>query len=117
VGSAAAAVVTPRWEEPFGLVVAEALAVGTPVAAFARGGVPEILDERTGVLAPPGDVEALASAIDAATGLSRHACRRRALDHCSIATMAARYVDVYRSLVAPGQDPIPGDRALRSLAS
>ena len=56
VGRAEVALVTPRWDEPYGLVVAEALACGTPVAAFARGGIPEIVDARAGRLAPADDV-------------------------------------------------------------
>ena len=56
VGRAAVAVVTPEWDEPFGLIVAEALACGTPVAAFDRGAIRELLDDRTGRLAPAGDV-------------------------------------------------------------
>ena len=51
VGAASATLVTPRWDEPFGLVVAESLACGTPVAAFARGAVPDLLDDECGVLA------------------------------------------------------------------
>ena len=54
VGRAAVAVVTPAWEEPFGLVVAEALACGTPVAAFDRGAMGELVENATGRLAPPG---------------------------------------------------------------
>ena len=68
VGRAAVSVVTPIWDEPYGLVAAESLACGTPVAAFARGGVPEILDELSGRLAAPGDVEALGAAMMAASG-------------------------------------------------
>ena len=47
---------TPAWEEPFGLAAAEAMATGTPVAAFARGGLREIVTPDVGALAPPGDV-------------------------------------------------------------
>src|SRR5205085_2040355 len=61
VADAAVALVTPCWEEPFGLVAIEALACGTPVAGFARGALPEILDARTGALAAPGDVAAPAA--------------------------------------------------------
>ena len=46
---------TPVWDEPYGLVVAEALACGTPVVAFARGGIPEVLHDVTDVVGPgPG---------------------------------------------------------------
>lgn len=78
VGSAEVALATPRWEEPFGLTVVEALACGTPVAGFARGALPSLLTPETGVLVPPGDVGALAEAIPRAAGLQRSACRRRA---------------------------------------
>ena len=47
----AALVASPVWDEPYGLVVAEALASGTPVAAFRRGGIPEVVDARCGALA------------------------------------------------------------------
>ena len=58
--------VTPVWDEPYGLVVAEALACGTPVVAFARGGVPEILsDPAAGRLVPADDVAAMAGAVAA----------------------------------------------------
>lgn len=78
LGQAAVALITPCWEEPFGLVVAEAMACGTPVAAFARGAMPELIDARTGALAPGGDVAALAEALVVARRCSRAACRERA---------------------------------------
>lgn len=63
VGGSACAIVTPRWDEPFGLVLAEALMTGTPVAAFERGGVAEVLAGLPGTrLVPPDDVGALAAA-------------------------------------------------------
>jgi glycosyltransferase involved in cell wall biosynthesis len=99
IGSAAVAVVSPCWDEPYGLVVAEALACGTPVAGFARGALPEILDETCGVLAPPDDVDALAEAIHAAALLDRHAARRRAERTCSIETMITGYERFYDELV------------------
>jgi glycosyltransferase involved in cell wall biosynthesis len=98
VGGATAALVTPCWDEPYGLVVAEALACGTPVCGFARGGVPELLGEGCGRLVAPGDVEALAGAIHAAPLLSRRAAREHAVRCCSLDTMIDRYVGLYRSL-------------------
>ena len=95
VGHAAVAVVSPEWDEPYGLVVAEALACGTPVAAFARGGIPEIVDETCGVLAQPGDIAALAASIRAAVGLDRRAARLRAQSHCSVQTMVDGYEQVF----------------------
>lgn len=100
VGRAAVAVVTPAWEEPFGLIVAEALACGTPVAAFDRGAIGELLDERTGRLAPSGDVTALATAIVEASGLDRADCRRRATTCFSAETMVDGYESWFDELVA-----------------
>jgi glycosyltransferase involved in cell wall biosynthesis len=95
VGHAAVAVVSPDWDEPYGLVVAEALACGTPVAAFARGGIPEIVDESCAVLARPGDVAELADAICAAARLDRRAARTRAQVQCSVRAMVDGYERVF----------------------
>lgn len=65
VGASSATLVTPDWDEPFGLVLAEALATGTPVAAFARGGLLEVAGSNPGVrFVAPGDVLALGRAAD-----------------------------------------------------
>lgn len=99
VGRASAALVTPRWNEPYGLVVAEALACGTPVAAFARGGIPEILTEAAGRLVPADDVAALAAVIPTVVGLSRHAARARAISACSLESMLTRYERIYEEVL------------------
>ncbi|WP_415973899.1 glycosyltransferase family 4 protein [Rhodococcus sp. 077-4] len=115
VGGAAAALVTPLWDEPYGLVVAEALACGTPVAAFARGGIPEIVSDTCGVLVPPGDVAALADAVGRAVSLSRTAVREHAERHCSARRMVDAYVDLYRTMIDSSvtnlRDPWPHLRA------
>ena len=76
----AAVVLCPsRWDEPFGLAAAEAQACGTPVVAFRRGGLGEvIMDGVTGFLVPPDDVRAAAEAVPKAAGISRTACRAHA---------------------------------------
>jgi glycosyltransferase involved in cell wall biosynthesis len=99
VGRAAATLVTPMWEEPFGLVVAESLACGTPVAALRRGGIPEVLDHSCGRLAAPDDVADLARLIAEVVELSRADCRRRAESHCSIERMTDRYEALYSDLI------------------
>jgi glycosyltransferase involved in cell wall biosynthesis len=91
VRHAAVSIVTPCWEEPFGLVVAESLACGTPVAAFARGAVNELASPETVALATPGSVEALAKAISAAQTLSRRDCRSKAEKLWDIEDMVSRY--------------------------
>ncbi len=100
VGHAAVAVVSPDWDEPYGLVVAEALACGTPVAAFARGGIPEIVDESCAVLARPGDVAELADSIGAAARLDRRAAWARAQAQCSIQAMVDGYERVFARVCA-----------------
>lgn len=109
VGGAKVALVTPRWEEPYGLVVAEALASGTPVAAFRRGGVTEILDATCGALAEPDDVEDLARAVRRAMTLDRAACRRRAEQVCNAERMLDGYEAIYADL-SSGQAQAPAAR-------
>lgn len=99
VGGSAVAVVTPAWDEPYGLVAAEALACGTPVAAVARGGLPEVLSPDTGRLAGPGDLDALARAIREAAELDRTRCREHAVAALSLDRMVDTYEDLYRGLV------------------
>lgn len=91
LASAAVALVTPCWDEPFGLVVAEALACGTPVAAFDRGAMVDLISDDVGCLVPPNDVNALATAIEVARGKSRDACRARAETLWSQSLMLDRY--------------------------
>jgi glycosyltransferase involved in cell wall biosynthesis len=100
LGGARAAIVSPRWEEPFGLVVAEALACGTPVAAFGRGAIPDIVDRLSGALAPADDVAALARAIERAVTLDRRACRRRAEALYDADVMTDGYEELYREVLA-----------------
>ncbi len=100
VGHASVSLVTPRWDEPYGLVVAESLASGTPVAAFRRGGIPEIVDESCAVLVEPDDVDALAESLVVASRLSRADCRARAERVCSLDVMTSRYEAVYEQLAA-----------------
>ena len=76
----AAVVLYPaRWDEPFGLAAAEAQACGTPVVAFRRGGLGEVIvDGVTGFLVPPDDLRAAVQAVSKAAGISRPACRKHA---------------------------------------
>ena len=105
LGGARAAIVSPRWEEPFGLVVAEALACGTPVAAFARGAIPDIVDRHSGALARADDSDDLAWAITRAVALDRRACRNRAETLYDAEVMTDGYEDLYREVLA-GEAPV-----------
>lgn len=85
-----------EWEEPFGLILIEAMLAGTPVAAFARGSVAEIVEPGlTGFTARPGDVPALADAIERAARLDRGAVRARAVERWNHRRMARQYLAAY----------------------
>lgn len=99
VGAAAVSLVTPCWDEPFGLVAIEALACGTPVAAFDRGALAEILDVECGALARPDDPVDLAERIGEALLKDRRACRARVVRHFSLGAMTDGYVRAYEALL------------------
>lgn len=108
-----------RWEEPFGLVIIESLACGTPVVAYARGSAPEIIDDGvTGFLVNPTDddkrgdwivkktgIAGLIEAVNRIYSLSltdykamRHACRDQAATKFSVNRMVSDYTDLYAKL-------------------
>lgn len=100
-GESSAMLFTSTWAEPFGQVVVEAMMTGTPVAAFAVGGVPELItDGRTGRLLPPSDVTAMAASIADVLELDRSAVTTAARQRFSLSTMVDQYVARYRQLVA-----------------
>ncbi|MCS5735218.1 glycosyltransferase [Herbiconiux daphne] len=103
VGRAAVTAVTPLWDEPYGLVAAESMACGTPVAAFERGALGEIVSPSSGRLATPGDPDSLARALVAAAALPRAGVRRHAEEHCSLDAMVDRYELLYDELAAPAR--------------
>jgi glycosyltransferase involved in cell wall biosynthesis len=94
----AAVVLYPaRWDEPFGLAAAEAQACGTPVVAFRRGGLSEvIMDGVTGFLVPPDDVRAAAEAVSKVARLSRPACREHATGQLDLERSLDAHERLYR---------------------
>jgi glycosyltransferase involved in cell wall biosynthesis len=100
VGSSGVALVTPTWDEPFGLVAAEAMLCGTPVAAYARGGLVEVVTHETGRLAQPDDVEDLARAIDDAARLDRVEVRAHALSAHGLDRMVDEYELLFARMLA-----------------
>jgi len=100
--SGAAVVLNPvSWDEPFGMAAAEAQACGTPVVAFRRGGLPEVLEDGvTGFLVTPGDLRAAAEAARRAIGISRPACRAHAERHLDLELSLDAHERVYRMMTA-----------------
>jgi glycosyltransferase involved in cell wall biosynthesis len=100
----AAALLNPiTWPEPFGLVMAEALATATPVLAFPNGAAPEIIDHgRTGYLCR--DEEEMTAAVARVPRINRWQCRAAAERRFSLARMAADYDRLYRAILEhPGR--------------
>jgi glycosyltransferase involved in cell wall biosynthesis len=88
------------WPEPFGLVMIEALACGTPVIAFRRGSVAEVIDHGvTGFVVD--SVEEAVAAVERVEELDRETCRRVFVERFSARRMAADYVEIYERLIAP----------------
>ena len=86
------------WEEPFGLVMIESMACGTPVIATRRGAVPEVVEQgRGGIIVD--DYREMADAIAEADRLDPAECRRSVEERFSPERMVGRYVDVYRAVV------------------
>ena len=94
------------WEEPFGLVMVEAMACGTPVIAFCRGAAPEIVVHgKTGFLVEGTDE--MASAIAAVESIDPHECRRHVEANFSARALADRYLAVYEMIT--GESGVPLD--------
>src|SRR5205823_13599454 len=84
------------WPEPFGLVMIESMAAGTPVIALRRGSVPEIIvDGVTGFICD--DVDAMIAAVDRLPEIDPDDCRRHAASF-DILTMCSAYERVYKSV-------------------
>ncbi len=97
LGNAKALVFPICWPEPFGLVMIEAMACGTPVIAFAAGSVPEIMEDGlTGYIV--NDVTAAAHAVSQLDRLYRPTIRARFEERFSARAMARDYLKIYRRL-------------------
>lgn len=101
MAQADALLVPLAWNEPFGLVMAEAMACGTPVIAYAMGSAPELVAHGvTGFLVPPGDLSAFADAIDEVGQIDPSACLERVQRLFSAHTMVDGYLEVYEKAIA-----------------
>jgi len=98
LGGAKALLFPIEWPEPFGLVMIEAMACGTPVLAFPEGAAPEVVDDgRTGFLC--GDEAAMVDAITRLPELSRADCRAAVEGYFSTDRMVAEHIELFESMV------------------
>jgi glycosyltransferase involved in cell wall biosynthesis len=91
------------WPEPFGLVIIEAMACGTPIIAFRRGSVPELIEEGvTGYIVD--DIEGALQALRKIQDFDRRRCRRVFEERFSAARMANDYLSLYRRAIKASAD-------------
>ena len=109
LGHAAALLFPIRWPEPFGLVMVEALACGTPVIALNAGSVMEVIEHGvTGFIC--SDEEEMVAAVGRIGDIDRSVCRAEAERRFSPSAMAAAYERIYHDLLALAQPQPPGPR-------
>ena len=105
VMAGARAVLCPaKWSEPFGMVAAEAQAAGTPVIAYRRGALPEIIiDRQTGFVVAPDDIGAAARALMEAGTIQRQDCRQHAASHLNLDASLRAHERLYQALQSPAE--------------
>jgi len=92
MATSAVTICAVRWDEPFGMVAAEAQMAGCPVAAYHRGAMPEVVEDGvSGMLALPGDTASLAIAIEECLALDRSAVRASARRRLGLDAAIERY--------------------------
>jgi glycosyltransferase involved in cell wall biosynthesis len=94
------------WPEPFGLVMIEAMACGTPVIAYRSGSVPEVVEHGLTGLIVEDEVAAVEAINTQLSRLSRQAIRARFEERFTARRMANEYLDIYRQLVAAAKRPL-----------
>jgi glycosyltransferase involved in cell wall biosynthesis len=108
LGNALALLFPIDWPEPFGLVVIEAMACGTPVIAFPGGSVPELIEDGlSGFIV--GNVEEAAAAVKRVSTLRRENCRQEFFERFTASRMAEDYVEVYRRVAEEGDRAAPDE--------
>lgn len=96
LGKCAALLMLIEWDEPFGMVMAEAMACGTPVVGFRRGSVPEVVEEGvTGYVVTT--VDEAVQALDKIPSINRTSCRERAKGRFNVDVISADYLNLVQS--------------------
>lgn len=109
LGNAYALVFPIEWPEPFGLVMIEAMACGTPTIAYRRGAIPEVLQHGVTGYIVDNQQQAVA-AVERITDLDRHTCRQVFETDYTVERMARDYVSVYKKTVEKSDNQIPDPR-------
>jgi glycosyltransferase involved in cell wall biosynthesis len=107
IKKAAAYILPLQWEEPFGLTMIETMACGTPVIAFDRGSVPEIIkNEKTGFICRPNDLDSMVKAIKRIYRMPekeylemRYRCRKSVEEKFTVERMVSEHEKVYRKIL------------------
>lgn len=87
-----------RWGEPFGLVLIESMACGTPILAFKEGAVPEIVvDGKTGFVV--NSLDDMVGAVDRLDSIDPYECRRHVQNHFSMTSMVYKYSELYQQIL------------------
>ncbi len=105
LGNAYALLFPIDWPEPFGLVMIEAMSCGTPVIAYRKGSVPEVIEDGVNGFVVD-NIEDAVDAVQRISGLSRLQCRHRFEVRFSASRMANDYVDIYNGLLHRGASPL-----------
>ncbi len=95
LGEAKALLFPIEWDEPFGMVMIEAMACGTPVIAFRRGSVPEVVDAETGIIVD--NAEQMVSAVQVVGNIDRAICRKSAKTRFDLDLIAKQYLTIFKS--------------------
>ncbi len=98
LGDAYALIAPYDWPEPFGLVLIESLACGTPVLAYRRGSIPEIIDDGITGFVSEGPAK-MAAAVERISLLDRYRCRQAFEERFTVERMVDDYLDAYEQLI------------------
>jgi glycosyltransferase involved in cell wall biosynthesis len=111
LGDALALVAPYDWPEPFGLVLIEALACGTPVLAYRRGSIPEVLEDGvTGIIGET--LDDLVAGVERVAQLDRARCREQFEKRFTVERMVQDYLRAYRQLLEDSAVPVESNGAV-----